>query len=161
MHEDETGPGGYRSAWILLSGCDESHQSFVLDITWTFCQSTSSKTADYEMHQTKVQNNNFIHESSKLYIAVGQMSNKVITHNVDPACMCKNWGLLGKYCAANCGYTLSAGHVSSCTDTGPQVLVSMHLSDEMNWQYKGLTNKKIKVYFETESIHLSAFLTET
>jgi hypothetical protein len=49
------------------------------------------------MHQTKVQNINFILESSKLYMGVGQMNNKVITHNVDPACMCKNWGLLGKY----------------------------------------------------------------
>jgi hypothetical protein len=33
--------------------------------------------------KTKVQNINFIFESSKLYIAVGQMSNTVITYRVD------------------------------------------------------------------------------
>jgi hypothetical protein len=33
--------------------------------------------------KTKVQNINFIFESSKLFIAVGQMSNTVITHKVD------------------------------------------------------------------------------
>jgi len=43
-----------------------------------------------EMHETKVQNINFILESSKLYIAVGQMSNTVFTHKMDPGCMCKN-----------------------------------------------------------------------
>lgn len=69
----------------------------MLDITWTFWHGTSSKTTDYEMHQSEVQNIKFILESSKLYIAVGQMSNTVITHKVDPGCMCKNWGLLGKY----------------------------------------------------------------
>lgn len=33
IHEDETARGGCRSACILLSGCDKSHQSCVHDIT--------------------------------------------------------------------------------------------------------------------------------
>jgi hypothetical protein len=46
----------------------------------------------------------------------------------------------------NCTYTLSAGYVSLCTNrgsTGP--VYALHLSDELNWPYKGLTYKIIKV----------------